>query len=115
MNQESVQERDLLIRQLGATEQQIRQLERRVAQQSAEWETDAGEWRRLVQYRDDLAEWLVDGATADTGKVVTPIIDAGLGGESFVPCSFIANGRGRRYRIVLVSTNYEVMEVSCNG
>ena len=40
-----------------------------------------------------------------------PQIDAGLGGELFVPCTFTVAANGKQYQLALVSTCYEVREI----
>ena len=115
MNKERLTERVLLLNRLGANEERIRQLERIVANQQQKWESDAREWLRLQNHRQELAEWLVDAATDGAKRLVIPLIDARLGGELFVPCSFAASINDKRYRLDLVSTQYEVREVNENG
>ena len=110
MNSKSLLDRDELQQLLGACRERILQLDRLVIEQKMEWESDATEWRRQQRHRRDLAEWLIDGATNEHGRLVKSQIDAGLGGESFVPCSFAFTANGRRYRLELVSTIYEIKE-----
>ena len=108
-------ERNQFQQLLGARDERISQLERQLFKRQGEWETDAREWQRLQRYRDELAEWLVDGATDESGRLVKLQIDAGLRGESYVPCTFTTSICGRRFRIALVATNYEVIEIPVNG
>ncbi len=115
MNQEHPQERDLLQQQLGARDERLRQLEQRAIDQHSRWESDATEWQLLQRHRNDLAEWLIDSATNEAGKLIKTVVEAGLGGEAFVPCSFTATTNGRRYRLDLASTEYEIKEVTGNG
>ena len=106
---------DQLQQMLGARDQRIRALERQLASSANIQQSDAREWQRLQMHRQDLGEWLVDFATNDSGIVVKPILDAGLGGELFVPCSFDAFQNERRYRLELRSTEYKVSEIVGNG
>lgn len=111
MNPACPLERDRLQHQLGERDERVRHLERQVAKQSAQWELDAREWQRLQRHRHDLAEWLVDAATNEYGQLMKPQIDAGLGGELFVPCTFTVAANGKQYQLALVSTCYEVREI----
>ena len=104
-------ERDRQFQEAGANEHRIQQLERQVAQQCNDWETGAREWKRLHGHQRDLAEWLIDHATNDAGRVTKPRVDAALGGEAFIPCSFTFIAKGRKYHMSLVSTVYEVEEL----
>ena len=106
---------DQLQQMLGARDQRIRDLERQLASSANIQQSDAREWQRLQIHRRDLGEWLVDFATNDLGFVMKPILDAGLGGELFVPCSFDAFQNNRRYRLELRSTEYKVSEIVGNG
>lgn len=71
----------------------------------------AAEFRGLIRHRDELAEWLVDQASDNRGRLVKDQVDASLGGEDFIPCTFTAHKDGREYRISLVSTVYSIEEV----
>jgi hypothetical protein len=115
MKSDNQTDRDVLQRQLGARDERVRVLESELANRINQYKADALEWQSLQQHRRDLADWVVDGATDEIGIVVKQIIDARLGGEPFVPCSFSTSANGRNYRIDLVSTKYEVREVGCNG
>ena len=115
MNPGIDRERDLLVQQLGACEERARQLERTVTEQQRQWELAARSWRRLQIHHKDLAEWLVDIATDESQRIIHQIIDAALSGELFVPCSFTASVNGRHYRINLVSTRYEICEITGHG
>lgn len=111
MSSANSNERDRQFQQAGANEHRFQQLERQVAQQRTDWELDAREWKRLQGHQRDLAEWLIDNATNDEGRLTKPRIDAALGGEAFVPCSFTFIAKGRKYHLALVSTVYEVQEM----
>lgn len=104
-------ERDRQFQEEGAKDHLFQQLERQVAQQRTEWELDAREWKRLQRYQQDIAEWIVDNATNEDGQLVKPRIDAALGGEAFIPCSFTFLAKGRRYHMSLISTVYEIQEL----
>ena len=104
-------ERDRLHKQLGERDERLRQLEQQLARQSETWESDARDWQRLQRHRRDLAEWLIDAATNEYGRITKPNIDAGLGGELFIPCTFSDIANGKRYQLALVSTEYSVQEV----
>ncbi len=104
-------ERDQLYQKLGEIRERVRQLGQLTARQAEVWESDAREWLRLQRHKRDLAEWLVDEATNDNGTIVEPRIDAALGGEPFVPCTITTIVNGKRYRLTLVSTCYDVKEI----
>ena len=104
-------EQDQLRQQLGATAEQVQQLEKLSTTQSENWESDAREWQRLQRHRQDLAEWLVDEATNEDGEITEPRIDAALGGEAFVPCTTTTIVNGQKYSLTLVSTCYDVKEI----
>jgi hypothetical protein len=108
MNCDLGHERELLLRQLGASEERVRRLERTLAELKTACERDAREWQRLLRHRIELADWLVDMATDASGRIVKTTLEAGLRGESFVPCSFHADVNGKRYRFELVTTQYEI-------
>jgi hypothetical protein len=72
-------------------------------------------WKRLQRQRNDLGEWLIDQATDVSGDLTDLPIDACLGGDDFVPCSFRAMSNGRRFQIDLVSTAYTVVEIEDLG
>lgn len=99
---------DELQQQLGAQQQQIVELQQKLSDHRQRFEPDAREWQRLLRHRSELAEWLIENATNEHGRLVEPRIDAALGGEAFVPCSFTGFGRDKRYRLELVSTVYEI-------
>lgn len=115
MNFEHGLECEQILLQLGAREERVRQLERQVAIQRERWDSDAREWQRMQIHRDDLAEWLIDRATNDSGHIQKTLIDAGLGGESFVPGTFTTIANGRKYRFDLASTEYEIQEIFGGG
>ena len=104
-------ERDQLHQQLGTTNERVQMLEQLMARQAGDWEPDAREWQRLQRHKRDLAEWLVDEATNENGIIVEPQVDAALGGEPFVPCTITTIVNGKRYRLTLVSTCYDVKEI----
>ena len=110
MSSMSFSERSRLQQELGASDEQIRHLQQQLVRQRADCEASANEWRRFLRYQSDLGEWLIDAATNEEGKVVTPRIDAALGGETCVPCSFTMAFKGKQYQLDLVSTSYEVRE-----
>ena len=102
---------DRLQQEFGARDERIRSLEQQVLRQQKQWETGAREWHRFQRHLSDLGEWLIDAATNEAGRVMTPQIDAALGGETCVPCSFTMTAHGKQYQIDLVSTCYEVKEI----
>ncbi len=108
-------ERDQFQQLLGARDEQVRQLERQVRWLAVRLESEAKEWRRLLRHRDELADWLVDQATDQTGQLIQSRIDAGLRGESFIPGTLTTFSHGRTYRIDLVTMDYEVQEILGNG
>jgi len=108
-------DRDQFQRLIGARDECIGQLERQLALQHDQWQADAVEWKRLLQHRVELAEWLIDQVTNEHGRLMKSIVDSGLIGETFVPCTFHAESNGKRYQISLVSTDFEIVEVSGNG
>jgi hypothetical protein len=101
-------DRDECQRQLGQRDERLRVLERVNAYQKEIWETAATKWQRMLRHRDELAEWLIDMATDERGRIIKPEIDAALGGEDFVPCTMSYTYRGKRYRIKLSSTCYTI-------
>jgi hypothetical protein len=111
MNFSTSNERDRLYQKLGEIRERVQQLGQLMARQSEAWESDAKEWLRLQRHKQDLAEWLVDEATNDSGTIVDPRIDAALGGETFVPCTIRTIVNGKRYCLTLVSTCYDVKEI----
>ncbi|HEY0984084.1 hypothetical protein [Schlesneria sp.] len=104
-------ERDLHFQTTGEMEHRCQQLERQVAKQRADWELGAREWKRLQRYQQELADWLVDNAANDDGRLIKSQINAALGGEDFIPCSFTFSAKGRKYHMELVSTVYEIQEM----
>lgn len=72
-------------------------------------------WKDLLLQRRQLGEWLIDQATDVSGNLTEIPIDACLGGDDFVPCSFRAMSNGRRFQIDLVSTAYTVVEIEDLG
>lgn len=78
-------------------------------------ETETFAWRRLQRRRRELAEWLIDQLTDASGRLTRSPVDACLGGDDFVPCSFSFTSNGRRFRLDLVSTAYRVVEVEDFG
>jgi hypothetical protein len=104
------EQRDSLNRLLGARDAEIARLKRELAEAQS-LRADAIEYRRLGENREILGEWLIDHATNASGRLIKPRIDAALGGEDFNPGSFEATANGRKYRIALVSTEYEIEEV----
>lgn len=76
-------------------------------------EAESRKWNRFLRDRADLGDWLIDAATDSNGAVVTPRINAALGGEDCVPGEFSVAANGKRYHIALVSTSYEVTQVEC--
>ena len=72
-------------------------------------------WKRLQRQRRELAEWLIDQVTDMSGRLIQSPIDACLGGDDYVPCSFSFVSGGRRFRFDLVSTAYTVVEVDDIG
>ena len=103
-------ERDQWHQLLGAQKERLRQLEQLTADQRERWEADATEWQTLQRHRRDLAEWLIENALDEQGQLIRPNIDAGLGGEQFIPCAITVTSKGLRYHISLFSTTYEVRE-----
>ena len=95
---------DLLQQLIGARDEQISVLRARLEKQDPAMRA----WQKLQLHRRDLAEWLIEAATGNTGLVHKPIVDAALGGEMFVPCSMVSSMGGRRYALNLVSTEYEI-------
>ena len=67
----------------------------------------AVEMRRLTKWSEDLAVWVVESSTDESGQIIKHEIDAALGGESWVPGWMIHDGK----RITLVSTVYRVEDV----
>lgn len=111
MKTNKLHEWERLQQQLRTRDAQILELECQLVRQQSDWEPAAREWRRLESQRRDLAEWLIDSATNEYGRLVRPVIDAALGGDPFIPCSFSGAAGGKRYRLALVSTDYEVTEI----
>ena len=107
--------RNEFLHELGAQDFLIRQLEQQLSEQRLRWETAAVEWRRLLSLRKDLGEWLIDRATNSFSRVVSPQHDAGLRGELFVPGSFTEKINGHQYQCDLISTIYEVTEITSKG
>ncbi len=103
-------ERDQLHQKLGEISERVQQLGQLIAKQSELCESDSREWQRLQRHKRDLAEWLVDEATNENGKIVEPRIDAALGGEHFVPGTITTIVNGKQYCLTLVSTCYDVKE-----
>lgn len=102
--------RDELQRLLGARQEQTQTLEKKLNS----YEEDASkarQWAQLERHQQELGEWLFDQATNENGDIVQAIIDAELGGELFVPGSFVAFFQGCRYQFDLVSTKYSVREL----
>lgn len=112
MSTTNLLERDKLHQQLGARNQRINELEQQLEDAERKWREDAMNWQRLERHRKDLAEWLIDQATNDSGRVTKSQIDAGLAGELFVPCSFTGFANEKCYRLELVSTDYSIREVT---
>jgi hypothetical protein len=110
MNLQNSHEYDQIQQQLGSIAERIRELEQQVTQQRIAWEADAREWRRLERDRSELGDWLVEEATNERGRVVKREINAALGGETYIPCTFNVAADGKRYRLALISTHYEVQE-----
>lgn len=104
------EQRDSLNRLLGARDAEIARLKRELADAQA-LRADAIKYRRLCEHRETLGEWLIDHGTNSIGSLIKPRIDAAMGGEDFNPGSFEATANGRKYRIALVSTEYEIEEV----
>lgn len=115
MANETRAECDQLQQLLGARDELIRQLERQIATLRQRQNSDAHEWRRLTAQQRDLEEWLIGSATNRSGKIVTTLIDARLGGDRFVPGSFSSVIRGRRYQCELASTIYSIRELAMIG
>ena len=67
----------------------------------------AVEMRRLMKWSEDLATWVVESSTDESGQIIKHEIDAALGGETWVPGWMVHNGK----RITLVSTVYRVEDV----
>lgn len=108
MDTSDVVDRDQLMQLLGAQEERIHRLELQLERQQQAWEPAFREWQRLIRDRRDLAEWLIDQATNETGQVIQPVIDAALCGDPFVPCSFRWSSSGHEYHLKLSSTEYFV-------
>jgi|GEM_PF-2720302 len=106
MDASNVMDRDQLMQLLGAQEERIHRLELQIERQQQTWEPAFQEWQRLNRDRRELAEWLVDQATNESGKVIHPLVDAALDGDTFVPCSFGWSASGCEYRLSLSSTEY---------
>ena len=102
---------DVLQQSLGESQQRIVQLESQLRVCRAEWESAAREWQRFQRHLSDLAEWLIDSATNDAGRVIASQVDAALGGETCIPGDFYFSAKGGRYHLKLVSTAYEIEEV----
>lgn len=64
----------------------------------------AVEMRRLTKWSEDLAAWVVESSTDESGQIIKHEIDAALGGEPWVPGWMVHNGK----RITLVSTVYKI-------
>ena len=64
----------------------------------------AVEMRRLTKWSEDLAAWVVESSTDESGQITKHEIDAALGGETWVPGWMAHNGK----RMTLVSTVYRV-------
>ena len=71
---------------------------------------EAENWKRVVRHQADLGAWLVDESTNENGKVITNHVDAALGGEDVIPCTFRTVVNGRKYLHELVSTEYRTTE-----
>ena len=67
----------------------------------------AVEMRRLMKWSEDLATWVVESSTDESGQIIKHEIDAALGGETWVPGWMVHNGK----RMTLVSTVYRVEDV----
>ena len=67
----------------------------------------AVEMRRLTKWSEDLAAWVVESSTDESGQIVKHEIDAALGGETWVPGWMVHDGK----RITLVSTVYRVTDI----
>src|SRR5262245_12899034 len=85
MSYTSFDDRDRLQQLIGSKEQQLLELKTKLAQLQQASETGAREWQKLVDHREELADWLLDQATNEEGLLVRSIVDAALGGELFVP------------------------------
>ena len=72
----------------------------------------ADKWNHAMRHQADLGAWLVDESTDQSGKVVKNHVDAALGGEDVVPCTFRTVANGRKYLHELVSTEYRTTEES---
>jgi hypothetical protein len=70
----------------------------------------ADKWNHAMRHQADLGAWLVDKSTDDSGKVIKNHVDAALGGEDVVPCTFRTVVCGRKYLHELVSTEYRTTE-----
>ena len=71
-------------------------------------EMDAAvEMRRLTKWSEDLAAWVVESSTDESGQINRHEIDAALGGETWVPGWMVHNGK----RMTLASTVYRVEDV----
>lgn len=106
---------DQLRQIIGMRDHWIGQLERAIFDQQQRAESAAREWNRLVNHQKELADWLIETATDEAGKVIKPRVDAGLGGESFIPCSCHRVVNGCHYEIELVSTEFEIRMVRSLG
>ena len=67
----------------------------------------AVEMRRLTKWSEDLAAWVVESSTDESGQIIKHEIDAALGGETWVPGWMVHNGK----RMTLASTVYRVEDV----
>lgn len=70
----------------------------------------ADKWNRTMMHQGNLGAWLVDESTDQTGDVKKPVVDAALGGEDVIPCTFRTVVCGRKYLHELVSTEYRTTE-----
>ena len=53
----------------------------------------AVEMRRLTKWSEDLAAWVVESSTDESGQIIKHEIDAALGGETWVPGCMVHDGK----------------------
>lgn len=92
-------------RLIGQRDQEIADLKRKLAA-SETFQLDAIAYRTMANQRLTLADWLVDQSTP-----IRNLINAALGGEDFIPCTFTESVNGVKYRFNLKSTEYIVTQL----
>ena len=102
----SIDYREKYHRLAGENDELRAQIEKLTAALDAE-KSVACQHRRLEKWGDDVAEWCIDEATNEHGKLVRYTVDAALCGDKWVPGVRTCGSK----KIALVATVYEVKEI----